>query len=246
MKEIKELQKIYDKYAGKYFSSRVIEKGKSGIYNREIEIPIMFKLVPKNLKNKKLLDIGCGPGMHLKEYIKRGAEAYGIDISKEMLNLAKREAQKAKLKLADSYKTKFKENYFDIVTSSFLYDHVKDIGKAFQEVKRILKPGGLFIFSAPHPIRDMFRKKHKYDFTPTHRYFDKRKYYRNIAKTGKIFPVFPRPMQDYIQGLIKQKFIIKAFLEKGFDRKLKKKYPTLAEFYFRVPAVVFFKTKLSK
>lgn len=241
MKEIQELKKVYDKYAINYFAARSQGKDKSGIYTREIEKPIMFSLVPKNLKNKKLLDIGCGPGIHLKEYLKRKAEAHGVDISKEMLNLAKKIAPKSKLKLINSYKLPFKKNSFDIVTASFLLDHVKDLDKSFKEIKRVLKPKGLFIFSIPHPIRDMFRKKHKKNFTPTHRYFDRTRYYRNIAKTGKKFVVFPRPMQDYIRALLKYKFILKDFIEKGFNKKLKIKYPDLADFYFRIPCTVFFK-----
>src|SRR4030042_5022352 len=45
----------------------------------------------RNLKGKKVLDVGCGSGVFMLEFIKRGAEVIGLDYSQKMLDLAKKE-----------------------------------------------------------------------------------------------------------------------------------------------------------
>ena len=59
--------------------------------NNLFEIPTLFSMLP-DLKNKRILDLGCGFGEHCKRFIECGAKkVVGIDISEKMLEVARNE-----------------------------------------------------------------------------------------------------------------------------------------------------------
>jgi 2-polyprenyl-3-methyl-5-hydroxy-6-metoxy-1,4-benzoquinol methylase len=81
-------KRIYDKFGAEYQKSRD-EKQVDRVYNEFLEVPWMIKAVG-NINGKCLLDIGCGAGVHAKKYLAKGAKVWGIDISKTMIELAKK------------------------------------------------------------------------------------------------------------------------------------------------------------
>ena len=63
--------------------------------NNLFEIPTLFSMLP-DLKNKRILDLGCGFGEHCKRFIECGAKrVVGIDISEKMLEVAFYGAQRS-------------------------------------------------------------------------------------------------------------------------------------------------------
>ncbi len=235
------LEKLYDEIAENFLFTRTGAKGDSGFFNREMEQPITFKLVPKNLKNKKLLDVGCGPGIHLKEYIKRGVIGTGIDLSEKMINLAKDYCPQAKFKKGNVYNLPFEDKSFDIVTASFILDHLKNLEKGIKEIERVLKVGGLFIFSVPHPIQNMFREEDNNLFVPTNTYFDTKERYLEIAGSKEEMVDYSRQIQEYINTLIKNGFILQEFVENQPDSTWKEKYKNIGGNIFKIPFICFFK-----
>lgn len=115
-----------------------------------------YNAVVKNIglkTNDTILEIGFGNGYLIKELFKQNIpiKIYGIDISKDMLNEARiKNKQKfengdLKLFLEDITETSFDEDFFDkIYTVNTVY-FWSDINSPFSEIKRILKPGGIFI-----------------------------------------------------------------------------------------------------
>ena len=98
-----------------------------------------------------MLDIGCGGGATLKRLIERsnGSKVYGIDISEESVAKAKKVNKKLLNKQvfvqqgsADSLP--WKDASFDVVTAVETVYFWLNLPKCFQEIKRILKPGGQF------------------------------------------------------------------------------------------------------
>ena len=98
-----------------------------------------------------MLDIGCGGGATLKRLLKRSpsGKVYGIDISEESVN----KARSVNKRLLDSQvfveqgsadSLPWEDRMFDVVTAVETVYFWPDLPKCFQEVKRVLKPGGQF------------------------------------------------------------------------------------------------------
>lgn len=110
-----------------------------------------------NVKNKRILELGCGGGQCGIFLSKNGAICSGIDISKKQIQYAKKLAVKNKVKI-DYYigsgenLSQFEDNEFDIVLSVFAMQYINNLDKCLGEVSRILKNGGRFIFSLDHPF----------------------------------------------------------------------------------------------
>ncbi len=118
------------------------------------EVDYINKLISQNTKLKKsILDLGCGTGIHAEMLYDKGYEIFGVDISKEMLDVAVDSAKKKnkKIKYICSNITDLRiKRKFDIVTSLF---HVisylntnDDLLKAFKNINNHLNKDGLFIF----------------------------------------------------------------------------------------------------
>lgn len=102
-------------------------------------------------ENSKILDIGYGNGYLIQKlYKKCNANIYGIDISEDMKNIAERRNNKAvsngKLQLfvGDCCNLDFEDEIFDAVTSVNTIYFWNDTLKGLSEIKRTLKPGGVF------------------------------------------------------------------------------------------------------
>ena len=146
----KHTKKMYDIYGKEYQKTRE-EKHKSRLYNEFLEVPCMIKAVGK-IRNKTLLDIGCGAGIHIKNYLKAGAKCSGIDLSKTMIELAKQNCPNVDFKIGSMTKLPFKNSSFDIVTASLSIDYIASLKPIFKEVNRVLRKGGLFYYSNESPI----------------------------------------------------------------------------------------------
>lgn len=99
----------------------------------------------------KLLDIGCYDG-HLALLLKnclRNCDAYGIDIAKKTITLARKKGIHAKI--CDIEKgINYESNLFDYVFAGEIIEHLYDTDFFLREVKRILKPEGIFIITTPN------------------------------------------------------------------------------------------------
>lgn len=119
----------------------------------------------KNCYDKKVLDYCCGDGDLAIFLAENGAEAFGIDISPVSIQNAKKEAEKRGLKNAsffvmDAEKLEFDDNFFDLIICSGVLHHL-NIGKAYQELFRVIQPGGKIICDEPlayNPIFQLYRK----------------------------------------------------------------------------------------
>jgi len=244
MEEKDKLRDLYDENAESFLLTRTKEKGIVGFFNREIEQPLMYGLVPKDLKGKKLLDVGCGPGIHLKRYIDEGAIGEGIDFSQKMIELAKEHCPKGKFNVGEVYNLPYEDNSFDIITSSLVFDHLEDLDKAVKQVAKILKPNGVLIFSVMHPISNMYRESE--ENTPSHSYFDKEVIYYDIACGGKKFVDYPRTIQEYLDILLDNGFVLEKFVENEPKESWKKQYPDITPLVYKIPYMCWFKVRLKK
>lgn len=137
-----------------------------GIYNQPLYYEIAFgfvnpkkqvdnfeKLIKKfsKIKVKRFLDIGCGPGLQLREIARRGYEAIGLDISSEMLRYLKEKAKEEGLNIetirADMIKFRLKKkvDFAFIMMGSFCFKSNKDLLTHLDSVANSLNKGGIYL-----------------------------------------------------------------------------------------------------
>jgi ubiquinone/menaquinone biosynthesis C-methylase UbiE/glycosyltransferase involved in cell wall biosynthesis len=106
----------------------------------------MFCEIPEG---SRVLDVGCNSGDFLK-MLKDHKECsvIGIDVSENVLALAKDKGLEV-LK-ADAEALPFEDASFDVVVLREVLMHLHDPVKALREIKRVLKPSGFLLGSAPH------------------------------------------------------------------------------------------------
>lgn len=147
-------QNIYDNnnFFNQYEELRKENKNKNA--NDLIEIPNFRKLVP-DVKNKSILDLGCGYGENDKYYKEQGAKyVLGTDISYKMLELAEINNKKdgvefMKIAMEDISSINQK---FDIIISSLAFHYIKDFDKLIEDCYNLLNDNGYLVFSQEHPI----------------------------------------------------------------------------------------------
>jgi len=141
----------YNKNAIEY--TQHVRDKKDSIYHSLYEKPAMYKLIP-NIKNKKVISLGCGSGEDSNYLKKIGAsKSIGIDISKNLIEIARKSYPDCNFEYMNMEKLNFPNNSFDFAYSSLAIHYIKDWTKVFKEVYRVLKPNSYFLFSCEHPIK---------------------------------------------------------------------------------------------
>jgi malonyl-CoA O-methyltransferase len=108
-----------------------------------------------DVKNQKVLDIGCGTGRYCMLLTKRGAKVVGIDPSPRMLEYANRKITpncRFELHLAKLEDVKFPCSHFSVVVSALTLGHIAELEPVIREVSRLLKSRGRLVLSDIHPF----------------------------------------------------------------------------------------------
>lgn len=127
----KKWSKIYDKFFG------------SSIFNNQRKLEIdLLTLNPED----KVLFIGIGTGEDFK-FLPKGVQVTGIDITEEMLEVARKKADTLNLENAnilnmDAMNLSFQDKEFDYVILNLILSVVPDGNKCLKEAYRVLKPNG--------------------------------------------------------------------------------------------------------
>ncbi len=110
---------------------------------------------------RRVLDVGCGTGDLARQVARRYPHALvvGADFTGPMLqnalarNRRAREGSRVVLARATALRLPFADASFDLVTNAFVARNLADLGRAFREMRRVLRPGGLVLtleITEPH------------------------------------------------------------------------------------------------
>ncbi len=227
------------------------------LYRELFNNPNFFRFIG-DLKGKRVLDAGCGEGYNTRILAKGGAMMSGVDISNKMIEFAKIEEKKEKLGIQYEIASftdlsLFEECTFDAVVSFMAIMDSPDLESIFKEIFRVLKKDGRFIFSVTHPcfltkglewiedenenaikltVSDYFNNQpwiEEWKFSHSPEYDD--------VKPFSV-PSYPWTLSEYINTLIKNRFILKKIEESRPSQDVCDKHPCLQR--WRDHAAIFF------
>ena len=109
-----------------------------------------------DLRGLRVLDVACGQGRMSRELARRGGHVVGVDVSQELLAIARASEDAAALGVrylfADvSSADALASSRFDVVVANYGLTDIDDLPGALATVSRVLDAGGPFVFSILHP-----------------------------------------------------------------------------------------------
>jgi len=138
------------------FSNVYEDKARADAY-AELEFPgtyyLAFRDLPailgEHIQGRKALDFGCGAGRSTRFLRGLGFDVVGVDISENMLALAKERDPQGEYRLvSDNALNEIETKTYDLVLSAFPFDNIATMEKKvaiFQSLKRLLRPGGRIV-----------------------------------------------------------------------------------------------------
>lgn len=118
-------------------------------YNYHYHLPPLFDRIAKAHPGASLLEIGCGMGDDTAQWAKRNMKVTAIDLTEPAVECTRKRLQtcglEADVKTGNAEHLDFQDNSFDIVYSFGVLHHSPDTPKTIEEVRRVLKPGGIAI-----------------------------------------------------------------------------------------------------
>jgi SAM-dependent methyltransferase len=144
----------YDPIAERY-AAGVDQRRFNALYER----PATLALMP-DVRGMTALDAGCGPGWYAEFLAENGATVIAVDASQRMAAFAReRLGDRAAVHAADMAQLAgvVGDASLDLIVSSLALHYVADLAALFVEWARVLKTGGLLVFSTHHPLYDLER-----------------------------------------------------------------------------------------
>jgi SAM-dependent methyltransferase len=95
------------------------------------------------VSGKQILDFGCGTGRVTEWLVSRGGSVTGVDITPEMVDVARRRAPSANIVLLDGTKLPFSHEHFELLVSVYVLQYYVHGERTLPlELSRVLRPGG--------------------------------------------------------------------------------------------------------
>ncbi len=132
---------------------------RASAYNALYDRPAMLDLLG-DVRDLRMLDAGCGPGLYAEELLAMGASVVGVDQSAGMVDRARaRLGDRAEFRVHDLDQplTWAADGTFDAALMALVIHHVDDRPALLRELFRVLRPGGRLVLSTVHPMEDYLR-----------------------------------------------------------------------------------------
>jgi SAM-dependent methyltransferase len=99
--------------------------------------------------DSRALEVGCGPGHITAMMAATGATVTGVDLVPAMIEMARTLHPDLEFVQADAKQLPFADDTFDVVLVNFSIHHFARPDVVCTEIRRVLKPGGRFVFAGP-------------------------------------------------------------------------------------------------
>lgn len=176
-------------------------------YNADYERPATLSLLPP-LAGLRVLDMGCGNGWYAEVFVNHGAQVTAFDVSPVMAAQSQqRLGARAQVIVADlaAPLTFAATASFDLAVAALALHYVAEWTPVLREVHRVLRPGGLLVFSTHHPTAD-------YQRHPDGSYFDVELVTEEWQDLGMV-QFYRRPLTAIAGALAAAGFVVERLLE---------------------------------
>ncbi len=158
------------------------------------------------LAGRQVLEIGCGAAQCSRWLAARGALPVALDLSYRQLQHARRIDERAgtfPLVQADAGVLPFADGAFDLACSAYGgVPFVADSARVMREVRRVLRPGGRWVFSVTHPIRWALPDEPGPEgLTVSASYFDRTPYVEQDEEGRAVYVEHHRTLGDRIREI---------------------------------------------
>lgn len=192
-------------------------------YHSKVVLPNLLRLVaPK--RGESVVDLACGNGFFAQAFAKEGAQVTGIDISEELITMARKNAPAVSFHVSSAEKFDIiADNSKDKVVIVLAIQNIEHTAKVFTEAGRVLKHGGVLHIVMNHPaFRIPKRSSWEYDEKKKVQYRRVEEYLSESKSVIEMHPgkanspqtiSYHRPFQYYFKLLQKTGFTIERLEE---------------------------------
>lgn len=201
-----------------------------GSYQKDLILPNLIRLMDVRA-GETILDLACGEGFFSRRFNRLGAKVVGADISKELIEIAKKDkdAQGVQFEVAPADKIPFvADASIDKIVIVLALQNIENVPGVFAECARVLKSGGKMYFVINHPA---FRIPKQSSWGWEGSEVQYRRVDRYLSETREKIVMHPggkpeettvsfhRPMQYFVKALKKNGFGVTGMEEWTSDRK---------------------------
>ncbi len=164
----------------------------------------------------KILDLGTASGAFIKQLHNSGYKnIFAHDIDNYLPNEVKEIVKEYKLSDLSTEKTPWDDNFFDAITAWCVLPHLENPFHCARELRRVLKPGGIFMFTTPHILSK-----------PSMAFFLKKKYFAGYRPTNNHIALLPMSIlkKTIFRGfeLIGTEYLVTPKVNLGAKGKIRK------------------------
>lgn len=154
--------KNWNKKLNKTNSMTLLEKNRNPLirFEEKQRRNIILQMVHQPA-GKVIADVGCEEGYNAQRLVGECSRIYCVDIDEELLRVAKQKinSDRAQFIQSDAQQVNLPDNCVDIAISSHVLEHLPSPQKGFNELYRIVKPGGEIVINVPNEKVVLFLKK---------------------------------------------------------------------------------------
>jgi len=150
-----------------YNTARNAEARRNKHFENELKYVRRLQALSRGIK---FLDVGCGPGSFTGFWVDKGVEGNGIDVDFSLIRAARdrlgQKGSKGRFVVGRVEALPYQTGIFDLCIANAILEHVSDWRATLHEITRVMKDGGLLVFSTTNKLHPFHQEINRFPFYP--------------------------------------------------------------------------------